>query len=168
MDDPTRTLRLVLEQERRRGYQDSTVRGGLDGMLRGLHENGGIRPGSPVHDILVETLAYPYQQLTPAMRERWVARTIAALERPMRARPAQAADSPDPAPSTIRYGVNPRQASLGREAQRSRAKGGAGREAAHTRLAGDRPPGGGALGRATGGAGRALGARPALAPAPSL
>src|SRR5215207_8261460 len=105
MDDTTRTLRLVLEQERRRGFQDTTVRGGLDGMLRGLHQSGGIRPGSPVHDILVETLAYPYQQLTPAMRERWVARTIAALERPARARPPAAAEAPEPTPSTIRYGV---------------------------------------------------------------
>src|SRR5215212_4211080 len=105
MHDPSRTLRLVLEQEQRRGYQDTTVRGGLDGMLRGLHQSGGIRPDSPVHDILVETLAYPYQQLTPAMRERWVARTIAALERPARARARAAADTPEPGPSTIRYGV---------------------------------------------------------------
>src|SRR5215213_5972589 len=103
MNDSTRTLRMVLEQERRRGYPDTTVSGGLDVMLRGLHEGGHVHPGSPVHDVLVETLAYPYRQLTPAMRERWVQRTLAALERPVRLRPERPA--PPEAPTGIRLGV---------------------------------------------------------------
>src|SRR5688500_14311126 len=103
MNDPTRTLRLVLEQERRRGYQDSTVSGGLDAMLRGLHLSGLLTAGSPAHDVLVETLAYPYRQLTPAMRERWVERTLAALDRPRLSRPPR--QEPPERPSAIRIGV---------------------------------------------------------------
>jgi len=103
MTDPKRALRLVLEQERRRGYQDTTVSGGLDAMLRGLHQDGQVKPGSPVHDVIVETLAYPYRQLTPAMRERWVERTLAALEQPERARTER--QTPPPIPQAIRLGV---------------------------------------------------------------
>ncbi|MGH2584011.1 MAG: DEAD/DEAH box helicase, partial [Dehalococcoidia bacterium] len=103
MTDPKRALRLVLEQERRRGYQDTTVSGGLDAMLRGLHQDGQVTPGSPVHDVIVETLAYPYRQLTPAMRQRWVERTLAALERPEQTRAERRA--PPPMPQAIRLGV---------------------------------------------------------------
>ncbi|MGE0544057.1 MAG: ATP-dependent DNA helicase RecG [Dehalococcoidia bacterium] len=103
MSDPKQMLRVVLEQERRRGFQDSTVSGGLDGMLRGLHQGGLVAPGTPVHDILVETLAYPYRQLTPTMRERWVERTLAALSRPDR--PRRERPAPPETPQAIRIGV---------------------------------------------------------------
>jgi ATP-dependent DNA helicase RecG len=101
MDDPTRTLRMVLETERRRGFNDSTVSGGLDTMLRGLYQDGVVPPGTPVHTALVETLTHPYRGLSPAMRERWVDRTLSAIDRPARA----AAPPPPAPPSGLRIGV---------------------------------------------------------------
>jgi ATP-dependent DNA helicase RecG len=108
MNDPKRALKMVLEQERRRGFQDTTVSGGLDVLLRGLYQSGGVAAGSPVHEALLETLAYPYRQLSPAMRERWVQRTLQALERPERPRPVRRTgngSAATPPPAAIRLGV---------------------------------------------------------------
>ena len=121
MNDPKRALRMVLEQERRRGYQDTTVRGGLDVLLRGLYQSGSVAAGTPVHEALVETLAFPYRQLTPAMRARWVDRTLAALDRPERVRPQRSSPPPEP-PSAVRIGVTEPLPGRGRRT-RAAAKG---------------------------------------------
>jgi len=103
MDDPKRALRMVLEQEQRRGFQDSTVRGGLDVLLRGLYDDGTVKPGTPVHEALVESLAAPYKHLTAEMRERWVERTLVALQQPERR--ARAHTEPPLLPASVRLGV---------------------------------------------------------------
>jgi ATP-dependent DNA helicase RecG len=71
MTTPTDRLRHVLELEAARGYTNTAVVGGLDGMLRALLRDGALAPGTPAHEALLTLPARGYAALPVEARARW-------------------------------------------------------------------------------------------------
>jgi ATP-dependent DNA helicase RecG len=83
MNAPTERLRRVLELERARGYPDTAVIGGVDRMLRALLLEGALTPGTAAHEALISLPAHGYKSMSPDARQRWAARVLREVARPV-------------------------------------------------------------------------------------
>jgi ATP-dependent DNA helicase RecG len=106
-------LRKVLSLERKKGFDDSAVVGGLDRFLRALLDRNGLPNDSPAVRALRELPASGYRGLSADERRRWLDATLAAAPgRPSAQRPAPRTPPPPreqprgvDAPVTVLKGV---------------------------------------------------------------
>ena len=84
-------LRKILELERRKGYADTAVVGGLDRYLKNLIQRDNLGPRSPITESIMLLPTHGYASLPREERERWLTRTLqrlsGAAERPTTAAP---------------------------------------------------------------------------------
>jgi len=80
-------LRKILELERRKGYADTAVMGGLDRYLKNLIQRNNLGPRSPITESIMVLPTHGYASLSREERQRWLARTLqllsGATERPV-------------------------------------------------------------------------------------
>ncbi|MCJ7491314.1 MAG: ATP-dependent DNA helicase RecG [Dehalococcoidia bacterium] len=95
MNPPEAQLRKILELERRKGYADTAVVGGLDRYLKNLIQRDNLGPRSPVTESIMVLPTHGYASLPREERQRWLARTLqllgGAVERPAAASTVQRA-----------------------------------------------------------------------------
>ncbi|MGA2285921.1 MAG: hypothetical protein ABSG55_06605 [Dehalococcoidia bacterium] len=100
MNQPEAQLRKILELERRKGYADTAVMGGLDGYLKNLIQRDNLGPRSPVTESIMALPTHGYASLPPEERRRWLARTVQLLsgvvERPAAMTPTITKTPPKP------------------------------------------------------------------------
>ena len=97
-------LRKVLAHERRKGFDDSAVAGGLDAFLRTVLERNGLPASSPALQAIRSLPAGGYRSLSVDERRRWLGETLAATNStappgPARPAPSQAKRPAAPAPN---------------------------------------------------------------------
>ncbi len=80
MNQPEAQLRKILELERRKGYADSAVMGGLDRYLKNLIQRNNLGPRSPVAASIMALSTRGYASLTPSERREWLVRTVQLLD----------------------------------------------------------------------------------------
>ena len=104
MNPPEAQLRNILELERRKGYADKAVIGGIDRYLKHLVEGGSLAPNSPVMRSIMALPSHGYASLSLEQRQRWLAETLALLSQPVTAppkrSPAAAPAAPPASPET--------------------------------------------------------------------
>ncbi|HTE86652.1 MAG TPA: ATP-dependent DNA helicase RecG, partial [Dehalococcoidia bacterium] len=81
-------LAQALDTERRRKFDDTAVKGGLDRLLVRLHGEGRLPPGSPLSRAVAVLIEASYGSLPASGREHWIG-TLSALLQRERARLAQ-------------------------------------------------------------------------------
>jgi ATP-dependent DNA helicase RecG len=95
LNPPEAQLRKILELERRKGYTDSAVMGGLDRFLKNLIQRDNLGPRSPIMQSIMELPTHGYASLPPDERRRWLDHTVrllsGAIERPTAAPTVQKA-----------------------------------------------------------------------------
>jgi ATP-dependent DNA helicase RecG len=100
LNQPEAQLRKILELERRKGYADTAVMGGLDGYLKNLIQRDNLGPRSPVTESIMALPTHGYASLPPEERRRWLARTVQLLsgvvERPAAMTPTITKTPPKP------------------------------------------------------------------------
>ena len=89
-DDPASTLRKILSQEQRRGFNDGTVTGGLDAFLRRALRDAD--PGSALYAVVAALPQAGYASLSPEARAAWADRALTLLTPAATGAPA----SPEP------------------------------------------------------------------------
>jgi ATP-dependent DNA helicase RecG len=73
---PEAQLRKILELERRKGYADTAVVGGLDRFLKNLIQRDTLGPRSPVTESIMLLPTHGYASLSNEERRRWLAQTL--------------------------------------------------------------------------------------------
>ena len=127
MSPPEAQLRKILELERRKGYADTAVVGGLDRYLKNLIQRDNLGPRSPITESIMLLPTHGYASLPPEERQRWLIRTLrllsGAVERPpavptvQKARakavpPRRAAPEPPSAVAEVADGLDKRVTAL--------------------------------------------------------
>ena len=79
LNPPEAQLRNILELERRKGYADTAVMGGLDRFLKNLIQRDNLGPRSPITESIMALPSHGYASLSPAERQRWLAMTLSLL-----------------------------------------------------------------------------------------
>jgi ATP-dependent DNA helicase RecG len=86
LNPPEAQLRKILELERRKGYADTAVLGGLDRYLKNLIQRDNLGPRSPITESIMLLPTHGYASLPREERQRWLTRTLqrlsGAIERP--------------------------------------------------------------------------------------
>ncbi len=95
MNLPEAQLRKILELERRKGYADTAVVGGLDRFLKNLIQRDNLGPSSPIMQSIMALPTRGYASLSPEERRRWLTQSLrvlaGAVERPTAAPTVQKA-----------------------------------------------------------------------------
>ncbi len=105
MNPPEAQLLKILELERRKGYADRAVLGGLDRYLKRLIERDSLTPASPAMRSIMALPSHGYASLGVDQRQRWLSQALALLGGAERAPheerrpPTRAAVKPARAPS---------------------------------------------------------------------
>lgn len=89
-------LRRALLGERERGYEDATVKGGLDRLLQRLVSERRLLPGSPLARAVRDLAEIGYATLSHAGREHWIGSLLKLLNEPASRPAADAAPAPRP------------------------------------------------------------------------
>ncbi len=79
MNLPEAQLRKILELERRKGYADTAVVGGLDRFLKNLIQRANLGPSSPIMQSIMVLPTHGYASLSPEERRRWLTQTLRLL-----------------------------------------------------------------------------------------
>jgi len=107
-------LRRILQEERRRGFPDRVVTGGLDRFLedwrRELEQAEEREALRRLHRLGL--FSTPYAALSPAEREAWAEAVLRGLERLAEPAPGPEAPAPQPPPPALRRLPTPRGLSL--------------------------------------------------------
>jgi ATP-dependent DNA helicase RecG len=112
LNPPEAQLRNILELERRKGYSDRAVMGGLDRYLKRLIEGGSLAAESPIMRSIMALPSHGYASLSPDQRRRWLTETLTLLGRPVIAPPKRgpaAAPAAPPTSPTTRTARAPRR-----------------------------------------------------------
>jgi ATP-dependent DNA helicase RecG len=104
LNPPEAQLRNILELERRKGYADSAVMGGLDRYLKRLIESNSLTPVSPAMQLIMALPSHGYASLRREQRQRWLVWALNLLSRPAHSAPLK--------PPALKA-VKPRKASAG-------------------------------------------------------
>jgi len=95
LNPPEAQLRKILELERRKGYADTAVVGGLDRYLKNLIQRDNLGPRSPIMESIMALPTHGYASLSRDQRQSWLLRTIqlldGAVQRPVTAPTVQKA-----------------------------------------------------------------------------
>ncbi|MCJ7831296.1 MAG: hypothetical protein MUP86_02070, partial [Dehalococcoidia bacterium] len=98
MNPPEAQLRNILELERRKGYADKAVIGGIDRYLKHLVEGGSLAPNSPVMRSIMALPSHGYASLSLDQQQRWLAETLALLSQPVTTPPKRGPTAAPAAP----------------------------------------------------------------------
>ena len=82
MNPPEAQLRNILELERRKGYADRAVIGGLDRYLKRFHRERQPYPRLPRMQSIMALPSHGYASLSREQRQRWLGWTLNLLSRP--------------------------------------------------------------------------------------